>query len=198
MSSDSKYSETVAGAGRTTVNLLWTLPNALTLLRIFLVPLLVAFLLTRYAWAGLTVFLAASLTDWLDGHLARKHSQVTTLGQLLDPVADKLLISAAFVSLVQLGLAPAWMVVVIIGRDLAVTGLRAVAASRNIIIPAGTVGKYKLGAQVVAVSILILRARFDWLEVPGHIALWVVVSLAAISAVQYFLGFWNRVGIAEQ
>ena len=79
MSSDSKYSETVAGAGRTTVNVLWTLPNALTLLRIFLVPLLVAFLLTRYAWAGLTVFLASSLTDWLDGHLARKHRHLTTL-----------------------------------------------------------------------------------------------------------------------
>ncbi len=197
MSIDSKSSETLSSAGAAPVNMLWTLPNALTLLRIFLVPLLVAFLLTRYAWTGLAVFLAASFTDWLDGHLARKHKQVTTLGQLLDPVADKLLISAAFVSLVQIGLAPAWMVVVIIGRELAVTGLRAVAAARNIIIPAGRLGKYKLGAQVVAVSILILRARFDGLEVAGQIALWVVVALAAASAAQYFIGFWNRVGIPE-
>ena len=198
MSPDSKTSQTVPGAASSAASGLWTLPNALTLLRIFLVPLLVAFLLTRYAWTGLIVFLAASFTDWLDGYLARKHRQVTTLGQLLDPVADKLLISAAFVSLVQIGLAPAWMVVVIIGRDLAVTGLRAVAAARNIIIPAGTLGKYKLGAQVVAVSILILRERFDWLEAPGQIALWVVVLLAAVSAVQYFIDFWNRVGVAER
>ncbi len=197
MSIDTKSSETLSASDAEPTNLLWTLPNALTLLRIFLVPLLVAFLLTRYAWAGLAVFLAASFTDWLDGHLARKHRQVTTLGQLLDPVADKLLISAAFVSLVQLGLAPAWMVVVIIGRELAVTGLRAVAASRNIIIPAGTLGKYKLGAQVVAVSILILRARFDGLELAGQVALWVVVALAAVSAMQYFIGFWNRIGITE-
>ena len=197
MSIDTKSSETLSASDAVPTNLLWTLPNALTLLRIFLVPLLVAFLLTRYAWAGLAVFLAASFTDWLDGHLARKHRQVTTLGQLLDPVADKLLISAAFVSLVQLGLAPAWMVVVIIGRELAVTGLRAVAASRNIIIPAGTLGKYKLGAQVVAVSILILRARFDGLELAGQVALWVVVALAAVSAMQYFIGFWNRIGITE-
>ena len=198
ISADPKCSDPVTGAGTTTMNVLWTLPNALTMLRIFLVPLVVVFLLTHYFWTGLIVFLAASFTDWLDGHLARKHRQVTTLGQLLDPVADKLLISAAFVSLVQLGLAPAWMVVVIIGRDLAVTGLRAVAAARNIIIPAGTLGKYKLGAQVVAVSILILRERFDWLETPGQIALWIVVALAAVSAMQYFHGFWYRVGIAEQ
>lgn len=198
MNPDSKYSETAAGDASTTTSGLWTVPNALTLLRIFLVPLLVAVLLTRYAWTGLAVFLAASFTDWLDGHLARKHRHVTTLGQLLDPVADKLLISAAFVSLVQLGLAPAWMVVVIIGRELAVTGLRAVAGVRNIIIPAGTLGKYKMGAQVVAVSILILRERFDWLEAPGQIALWVVVLLAAVSAAQYFIDFWNRVGAADR
>jgi len=176
--------------------MLWTLPNALTLLRIIMVPFLVVFLLTRYAWTGLAVFWAASFTDWLDGYLARSRGQVTTLGKLLDPVADKLLLSAAFISLVELGLAPAWMVVVIIGRELAVTGLRAVAADCRMIIPAGPMGKYKLFAQVIAVSILILQLRFDWLATYGTVALWVVVVLAAISAAQYFLAFWNRLDTA--
>jgi CDP-diacylglycerol--glycerol-3-phosphate 3-phosphatidyltransferase len=171
---------------------LWTLPNALSLLRIVLVPLLVAFLLTRYAYAGLAVFWAASATDWLDGYLARSRDQVTTIGKLLDPVADKLLLSAAFISLVELDLAPAWMVVVIVGRELAVTGLRAVAADCNMIIPAGPVGKYKLFAQVIAVSILIMQLRLPGLAPYAAVALWVVVVLAALSAAQYFLAFWNR------
>ena len=171
---------------------LWTLPNALSLLRIVLVPLLVVFLLTRYAYAGLTVFWAASATDWLDGYVARSRDQVTTIGKLLDPVADKLLLSAAFISLVELGLAPAWMVVVIVGRELAVTGLRAVAADCNMIIAAGSVGKYKLFAQIIAVSILILQLRLPWLEPYATVALWVVVVLAAVSAVQYFRAFWVR------
>jgi CDP-diacylglycerol--glycerol-3-phosphate 3-phosphatidyltransferase len=173
-------------------NVLWTLPNALTILRIIMVPFLVVFLLTRYAWTGLAVFWAASFTDWLDGYLARSRGQVTTIGKLLDPVADKLLLAAAFISLVELGLAPAWMVVVIIGRELAVTGLRAVAADCGMIIPAGALGKYKLFAQVIAVSILILQLRFDWLAMYGAVALWVAVALAAISAGQYFLAFWHR------
>ncbi len=184
--------ESTDGAAGMPSNLLWTLPNGLTMLRIVLVPFLVVFLLTRYAWTGLAVFWAASLTDWLDGYLARSRGQVTTIGKLLDPVADKLLMSAAFISLVDLGLAPAWMVVVIVGRELAVTGLRAVAADCRMVIPAGAVGKYKLFAQVVAVSILILQLRFDWLATYGTVALWVVVILAAISAGQYFLAFWTR------
>lgn len=173
---------------------LWTLPNALTLLRIFLVPVLMVFLLTRYTWAGLTVFLAASFTDWLDGHLARKRMQVTTLGKLLDPLADKLLVTAAFVSLVELDLAPAWIVVVIIGRELAITGLRGIAADQNVIIPASTLGKYKLAVQVVAVSILILSQRFPELVASGQAALWVVLVLSMWSAANYFREFWGRIG----
>lgn len=192
--SEAKPTQGVSQVSVDRTSALWTLPNALTLLRIFLVPLLVVFLLTRYTWAGLTVFLAASLTDWLDGHLARKRGEVTTLGVLLDPVADKLLVAAAFISLVELGLAPAWMVAVILGREIAVTGLRAVAAGQRIIIPAGRVGKYKLGAQVVAVSILILASRFPQLAGLGRVALWVVVVLSAWSAVRYFREFWSRMG----
>ena len=181
-------------AGQSTpASALWTLPNALTMLRIFLVPLLMVFLLTKYAWAGLTVFLAASFTDWLDGHLARKRMQVTNLGKLLDPLADKLLVTAAFVSLVELELAPAWIVVVIIGREIAITGLRAIAADQNIIIAASTLGKYKFGVQVVAVSILILSARFPELIGIGQVALWLVVVLSMWSAINYFREFWGGI-----
>lgn len=140
------------------------LPNALTLLRIFVVPLLVVVLLTPFSenWfgvprhiLGVTLFLGAALTDYLDGHIARRRDQVTRLGQLLDPVADKLLISAALISLVENQLAPAWAVVIIIGREFAVTGLRSIAASEGVVIAASRMGKFKMLAQVVTVALLI-------------------------------------------
>ena len=127
------------------------LPNALTLLRIFLVPFLVVVLLTKFdgrETVGLLIFLTAVTTDFLDGFLARRRGEITTLGTLLDPIADKLLISAAFISLVELGLAPAWMVVVVIGREFAVSGLRSIAAERGIVIPASGWGKAKMGTQI--------------------------------------------------
>ena len=138
----------------------WTLPNALTVLRIFLVPILVVFLLTDYRLVGLSVFIIASLTDWFDGYLARTRKQITTLGQLLDPIADKLLVSAAFISLVELGLAPAWMVVIIIGRELAISGLRPIAASHGIIISSSALGKYKTTVQMVTVVLLLLGPAY--------------------------------------
>ena len=143
------------------------LPNALTLLRIFIVPLLVVVLLTPFAenWVGLprhilgvTLFLGAALTDYLDGQLARRRDQVTRLGQLLDPIADKLLISAALISLVENQLAPAWAVVIIIGREFAVTGLRSIAAVDGVIIAASKMGKFKMLAQVVTVALLIVSS----------------------------------------
>lgn len=196
MTSEANPRQAVVGSMARPSAALWTVPNALTLLRIFLVPVLMVFLLTRYAWAGLAVFLAACLTDWLDGHLARKHRQVTTLGVLLDPVADKLLMSAAFISLVELDLAPAWIVVVIIGRELAITGLRAIAAERNLVMAASLSGKYKLIAQVVAVSMLILSERLPQLVQPGAIGLWLVLLLSVWSATQYFREFWGKLGRA--
>ncbi len=141
------------------------LPNTLTLSRIFVVPLLVVVLLTKVAedWFGIPqqilgvgLFLAASLTDWLDGFLARRRGQVTTLGTLLDPIADKLLISAAFISLVENHLAPAWAVVIIIAREFAVSGLRAIAATEGFTIAASKMGKLKMTTQVVAITLLIL------------------------------------------
>jgi len=141
------------------------LPNVLTLSRIFIVPLLVVVLLTRVseAWFGVSqrilgvaIFLIAALTDWLDGYLARRRRQVSRLGIMLDPLADKLLISAALIALVDNRLAPAWAVVVIIGREFAVTGLRSIAASEGVAIPASPMGKFKMLTQVIAVALLIL------------------------------------------
>jgi CDP-diacylglycerol--glycerol-3-phosphate 3-phosphatidyltransferase len=174
----------------------WTLPNGLTLLRIFLVPLLVVFLLTEYTKVGLVIFLAASITDWFDGYLARTRHQVTTLGALLDPVADKLLISAAFISLVELDLAPAWMVVIIVGRELAVTGLRAIGIERGVTIPASSLGKYKMTAQTITVTLLILGpAYLGRLALLGEIGLWIVVILSLASAFHYTIAFWGRLGL---
>ncbi|MEZ5425179.1 MAG: CDP-diacylglycerol--glycerol-3-phosphate 3-phosphatidyltransferase [Pyrinomonadaceae bacterium] len=147
------------------------LPNYLTLTRIVIVPLLVVVLLTPVseAWFGIrgyalaiVIFLIASLTDILDGHLARKRNQVSKMGALLDPIADKLLVSAALIVLVEKHLAPAWAVVIILGREFIVTGLRSVAASEGIIISAQKVGKIKMWAQCVAiVSLLVAGATGD-------------------------------------
>ena len=178
------------------------LPNSLTIARIFLVPLLVSVLLTKFEGRlvlGLPVELVAgaifglaSLTDWLDGYLARRRQQVTWVGQMLDPLADKLLISATLVSLVQLDLAPAWMVAVIIGREFAVTGLRSLTFARGVAIPASRLGKIKMIAQVVAILALILSSAgpaADLLWRVGQAALWVVLIAALASAADYFRRF---------
>jgi CDP-diacylglycerol--glycerol-3-phosphate 3-phosphatidyltransferase len=176
------------------------LPNTLTLVRIFLVPLLVVVLLTQVAGReifgapkellGAAIFGIASITDWLDGYLARRRRQVTWLGQILDPIADKLLTSAAFISLVQLGLAPAWMVALIIGREFAITGLRSLAYTKGITIPASPLGKIKMASQVTAILLLILGWRpLPWLAPIGYAALWVVMLTAVISAIDYYRRF---------
>jgi CDP-diacylglycerol--glycerol-3-phosphate 3-phosphatidyltransferase len=174
------------------------LPNGLTVTRIFLVPLLVVVLLTKFEGRlifgvrkeliGAAIFGLASLTDWLDGYLARRRKQVTALGQMIDPIADKLLTSAAFISLIQMGLAPAWMVAVIIGRELAVTTLRGMAYARGVVIPASSLGKVKMVSQVVAILALILgeEERLRPLALIGNAALWMVVATALISAVDYY------------
>ncbi len=143
------------------------LPNYLTLARIVIVPFLVVVLLTPVAekWFGMSgyvlailIFLIAALTDILDGHLARRRNQVSTLGKFLDPIADKLLISAALIVLVEKHLAPSWAVVIILGREFIVTGLRSVAASEGIVIAAQSIGKIKMWAQSVAVVSLLIAA----------------------------------------
>jgi len=172
------------------------LPNALTALRIFLVPLLVVVLLTRadhHVFLGAGIFGLAALTDYLDGYFARRRNQVTRVGILLDPLADKLLTAAAFLSLVELGAVPAWMVMIVLGREFAVTGLRNVAAGRGVLVPASVLGKGKMIAQVVCILLLLLGRRYPVLQAPGLLALWVVVVLALVSGADYFRLFWREV-----
>ena len=171
------------------------LPVALTLLRIFIVPVLVALLLTKGKnmdlWA-VVVFLIAAATDTLDGYLARKRSQVTTLGILLDPIADKLLISAAFISLVELRMVPAWMVVIIVGREFAVSGLREISSAEGFALEASELGKTKMVMQVIAVVVIVLGQRYAVLHLWGRILLWLVLLFALASAAQYFGDFWRN------
>ena len=172
------------------------LPNAITLGRIFLVPLLVVVLLTNpkeFAVFGVSrevvgalIFALASITDWLDGYLARRRGQVTGLGQWMDPLADKLLVIAALVSLVYLELAPVWMVVVILGREMYVTALRGMTHARGQSLPASLLGKIKLIAQVAAILILILgKGHLQGFFVLGQVALWIAMLAAVISAIDY-------------
>jgi CDP-diacylglycerol---glycerol-3-phosphate 3-phosphatidyltransferase len=176
------------------------LPNTLTLVRMFLVPLLVVVLLTEFEGrrilgmpkelVGAAIFGLASITDWLDGYLARRRRQVTWLGQVLDPIADKLLTSAAFISLVQLGLAPAWMVALIIGREFVITALRSLAYTKGFTIPASPLGKAKMASQVTAILVLLFATGpFPWLAWVGYVTLWAVMLLAVVSAVDYYRQF---------
>lgn len=181
------------------------LPNSLTLSRIFLTPLLVVILLTRIEGKeiyGALIFVVAALTDYFDGYFARKRNQVTTVGKLLDPIADKLLTSSAFISLVELGLAPAWMVVIIVGREFAVSGIRSIAASKGHIMPANWLGKTKTVAQVFTIVVLIVSDTYNrswllfgrytinepWLLL-GRFLLWVTVTVSLISALSYLATF---------
>ncbi len=177
------------------------LPNALTLLRMFLVPLLVVVLLTRvegHAYLGAGIFGLAVLTDYLDGYFARRRNEVTRLGILLDPLADKLLIAAALLSLVEMGLVPAWMVMIILARELAVTALRNVAAGKGVLIGASGLGKAKMVVQVTAVLMLMLSPAHPALRRPGIAVLWLVVLITLWSGADYFFRFWREVVRAPQ
>ncbi len=163
------------------------------MLRIFSIPVLVVVLLSQFEGkelAAVIIFLLAALTDTLDGLLARKREQVTILGQILDPIADKLLIASAFICLVELGAVPAWMVVIILGRELAVTGFRAIASSKGIHIASSRLGKFKMVSEVITICLLILGeeylGRFNFIS---QIGLWVVIAMATISAVEYYIRF---------
>lgn len=173
------------------------LPNLLTMLRIFSIPVLVVVLLSQFEGkelAAVIIFLLAALTDTLDGLVARKRGQVTILGQILDPIADKLLIASAFICLVELGAVSAWMVVIILGRELAVTGFRAIASSKGIHIASSRLGKFKMISEAITICLLILGeeylGRFNFIS---QIGLWVVIAIATISAAEYYIRFGPRV-----
>src|SRR5947209_5329842 len=181
------------------------LPNALTILRIFFVPLLVAALVQENfalhagaltitnEWLSLAIFLLAAGTDVMDGYLARRWRQVTTIGTLLDPIADKLLVSAALISLVQVRMLPGWMAILIIGREFAVSGLRSIAAAEGYTIKASDLGKTKMFSQVVAISCMLVSVRHSGLHTTGLVFMWIVVFFALVSAISYFGKFWRKV-----
>jgi len=189
------------------------LPNSITLTRIFSIPLLIWILSTSHfqGTAGekellaSALFIAASITDGIDGYLARKRGQITTMGILLDPLADKLLIAAAFVTLVQFNpsLVPAWMAVVIIGREFLVSGLRSIAASEGFTIEASDLGKFKMLVQIVSVVAVILDHQWKEWPVYGNyffpvhwiafVAIWFMVVLSLVSAIDYFAAFWSKI-----
>lgn len=187
------------------------LPNILTLARIFFVPLVVAALVQErrvYAvpWFGseldlgnemlaLVIFLVAALTDLLDGYLARKWSQITTLGMLLDPIADKLLISATLIALVEVKAVPAWMVILIIGRDFAISGLRSIAMSEGYLIPASDLGKSKMVLQVTAVGLSMAALRRPEWHTLASWVLWASVVFTMVSAIDYARQFWRKIDI---
>ncbi len=165
------------------------LPNKLTLLRIIAIPVFIVVLMMGYGYAATVIFIAAALTDMLDGKIARKYDLVTNFGKLMDPLADKLLVMSALVCLVELGSVPGWMVIVILAREFAVTGLRQVAASEGIVIAAGTTGKIKTITQMIAIPLLLLD---NWpgryIGVPlDQIFLWIAVIMTIISGVEYII-----------
>ncbi len=170
------------------------LPNLLTLLRIFFVPVLVTALIgeARREMLALAIFLAAALTDLLDGYLARRWKQITTVGTLLDPIADKLLISAALISLVQVHAISGWMAILIIGREFAISGLRSIAAAEGYTIAANEIGKTKMVFQVIAISMVLVSLQVPELKVYADIAMVCVVITSFWSAAVYFRQFWRK------
>jgi CDP-diacylglycerol--glycerol-3-phosphate 3-phosphatidyltransferase len=179
------------------------IPNSLTIARIFFVPLLVAVLVQgRIAFhyhgttidntlIALLIFWVAAVTDLLDGYLARRWKQETTIGTLLDPIADKLLVSAALIALVQENVVPAWLVILLVGREFAVSGLRSIAASEGFTIKASELGKTKTVSQMVAISLLLISVRRPAVSTLADISLYVVVVFSTWSAVAYFVKFWR-------
>ena len=183
------------------------LPNFLTISRIFFVPLLVSALVQQDVtvqvwgiiitndWLALAIFLCAAATDVLDGNLARRWGQVTTIGTLLDPIADKMLISAALIALVQVRAVAGWIVILIVGREFAVTGLRSIAAAEGYTIRASDLGKTKTVFQVIAIAVVLLGLRHPVFVRYGQWAIWAVVFFALLSALDYFWKFWRKIDI---
>lgn len=184
------------------------LPNKITISRIFLIPFFILILTLPLDWGAWDIgsttlpithfvaallFLVASLTDWLDGYIARKHNLITNMGKFLDPLADKLLVSAAFILLVELGLAPAWIVIVIISREFAVTGLRLVASGEGIVLAASNMGKLKTVSQILAIALLMLHNYpFSYVDIPlDMIVLYIAFILTTWSGIDYFIRNWH-------
>ncbi|MFA5634301.1 MAG: CDP-diacylglycerol--glycerol-3-phosphate 3-phosphatidyltransferase [Anaerovoracaceae bacterium] len=166
------------------------LPNKLTILRILLIPIFIVLLMNGYYYSSGILFIIASATDALDGHIARKYNLITNFGKIMDPLADKLLVTSAMICLVELGEVAGWMVIVILAREFTITGLRAVAAGEGIIIAAGKSGKIKTVLQMVALSvILLLNWPFSmFTDHPiGNYLLWIAVIATIYSGIEYIV-----------
>ena len=165
------------------------LPNKLTIGRILIVPVFIILLMYGYYHISAVIFILASLTDMFDGMIARKYNLVTNFGKIMDPLADKILVAAAFICLVELGDVAAWMVVVILAREFAVTGLRTVAAAQGVVIAAGATGKLKTILQMIAVPALLLQNwPFQMVGFPfAQIMLWISVIVTVISGIEYII-----------
>ncbi len=173
------------------------LPNLLSFSRILLVPLLVVVLLTEprfnnQEWVGLGVFLLASLTDFLDGFIARRRRQITKLGKLLDPAADKILTAAAYISLVELKVAPSWIVTVLISREFAVSALRAFAASEQVVIAASGSAKIKTTVQIISIALLIIYNQLGEFSHLAPWSLWLAMITSVYSGAEYFLRYGKQ------
>ncbi|MBD5472267.1 MAG: CDP-diacylglycerol--glycerol-3-phosphate 3-phosphatidyltransferase [Lachnospiraceae bacterium] len=165
------------------------LPNKLTMLRVIMIPFFIVFLLipiTPYdKWIALAIFIVASLTDLLDGKIARKYNLVTNFGKFMDPLADKLLVCSALICLIELGKIPAWMVIIIIAREFIISGFRLVASDNGVVIAASYWGKFKTTFQMAAVCLLI--ADIAAIHVVTQIILWIAVILTVVSLVDYLI-----------
>ena len=165
------------------------LPNKLTIFRVILIPFFIIFLLipiTSYdKWIALAIFIVASLTDLLDGKIARKYNLVTNFGKFMDPLADKLLVCSALICLIELNKIPSWMVIIIIAREFIISGFRLVAADNGVVIAASYWGKFKTTFQMVAVCLLI--ADLEMLNVITQIILWIAVVLTVVSLIDYLI-----------
>jgi CDP-diacylglycerol--glycerol-3-phosphate 3-phosphatidyltransferase len=177
--------------------LIWNLPNLITLFRIAAIPFVVLFLFfpgPLASFLAALIFSAASLTDLLDGYIARSQNSETPVGKLLDPLADKLLINSAFIMLIPLGRVPAWMVVLIVGREVAVTGLRGIASLEGLAIGASRWGKAKMIFQTIALIGLILH--YEYLGINFHslgvVILWVALVVTIWSGIDYFIKFYRE------
>jgi CDP-diacylglycerol---glycerol-3-phosphate 3-phosphatidyltransferase len=184
------------------------IPNRITLSRILLIPIFIIIMSVPFEWGEWSIgnstlpvshfvaallFIVASATDWIDGHYARKHNLVTNLGKFLDPLADKLLVSAALILLVEMGAAPAWVVIIIISREFAVTGLRLVAAGEGIVLAAGNMGKLKTATQMISIAVLLLHNfPFSFINFPfGTIMLYIALFFTVLSGYDYFVKNWH-------
>lgn len=184
------------------------LPNKITFSRILLIPIFIIILSIPVDWGEVEVFhsnipmthliaalifMIASGTDWIDGYIARKHNLITNLGKFLDPLADKLLVAAALILLVEIDLAPAWVVILILSREFAITGLRLVAAGEGIVLAASNLGKLKTATQMVAIILLLLHNfPFGYLQIPiDQIMLYIALILTVVSGYEYFHKNWH-------